>query len=441
MIQEMKWRNNLPLKRKIPLPERHEIQDQIPKEIHGSDILKEKLKLFFHELKNIVSTKLRPTPANIPPCEIQCDLSKWKSNKNRAPARPQTAAKQAECIRQINDMVANNVIKQAECIRQINDMVANNVIIPSQATEHSQVLLTPKPDNKWRFCVDYRSFNDCCSREGWPIPNISLMMQRIGLQKPKPTIFGKIDLTSGYHQAPISLVSSVLTAFITIIGVFQWLRVPMGLKGAPSYFQQIIATVVLVGLIHNICELYIDDILIYAATEEEFIRRVRLIFQRFNKHSITLNPNKCSLGVSQVEFVGHTISSEGINFSRERIDAVLDIPPPIYQKGIKRFLGIANYMRDHIKNHSVIVRPLQQLVQNYTPTTKVKWTPEATQAFEDIKRAINECPTLSFLHETAPIYLNTDASDYGIGAYLFQLVDGKEVPVAFMSRALSERES
>ena len=122
----------------------------------------------------------------------------------------------------------------------------------------------------------------------------------------------------------------------------------MGLKGAPSYFQQIIATVVLVGLIHNICELYIDDILIYAATEEEFIRRVRLIFERFNKHSITLNPNKCSLGVSQVEFVGHTISSEGINFSRERIDAVLDIPPPIYQKGIKRFLGIANYMRDHI---------------------------------------------------------------------------------------------
>ena len=320
-------------------------------------------------------------------------------------------------------------------------MIANNVIVPSQATEHSQVLLTPKPNNKWRFCVDYRSFNDCCSSEGWPIPNIKLMIQRIGAQKPKPTIFGKIDLTSGYHQAPISLASSVLTAFITVIGVFQWLRVPMGLKGAPSYFQQQIATIVFVGLLHVNCELYIDDILIYAPTEDEFLKRVRLIFERFNKHNITINPDKCSLGVSEVEFVGHLLSPEGITFTRDRIEHVLDIPLPIYQKGVKRFLGIANYMRDHIKNHSIIVRPLQQLVQDYSPTTKIKWTPEATQAFDDIKCAINECPTLSFMHETAPIYLDTDASDYGIGAYLFQLVDGKEKPVAFMSRALSEREN
>ena len=168
---------------------------------------------------------------------------------------------------------------------------------------------------------------------------IKLMIQRIGQQVPKSTIFGKIDLTSGYHQAPLSQSSATLTAFITIIGVFEWLRVPMGLGGAPSYFQQVIATVVLVNLLHVICELYIDDILIHASTENEFIQRVRQIFERFRKHKITINPNKCTLGKSEIEFVGHTISKDGITFARERLDEVLQIQRPTYERGLKKVFG------------------------------------------------------------------------------------------------------
>jgi hypothetical protein len=163
-------------------------------------------------------------------------------------------------------------------------MLKNNVIRKSQASTYSQILLTPKPNNKWRFCVDYRNFNATCKKQGWPIPNIKLMIQRIGQHVPRSKIFGKIDLTSGYHQAPLGESSRALTAFITIIGVFEWLRVPMGLGGAPSYFQQVMATVVLMGLLHICCELYIDDILIHAATETEFLHRTRQIFERFRKH-------------------------------------------------------------------------------------------------------------------------------------------------------------
>ena len=82
---------------------------------------------------------------------------------------------------------------------------------------------------------------------GWPIPNIQQMLQRLGSHKPK--MFGKLELTSGYHQAPLSLASKVYTAFITFMGVYEWNRVPMGLKGARFYFQGVMASV---GLIYSI---------------------------------------------------------------------------------------------------------------------------------------------------------------------------------------------
>ena len=80
------------------------------------------------------------------------------------------------------------------------------------------------------------------------------------------------------------------------------------------------------------------------------------------------------------------------------------------------------------------------LITDYTPTRKIVWNDTAIQAFEQIKIVINVCPTLSFMDPVAPVFLHTDACDYGIGAYLFQLIDDKEVPIAFMSRALSARE-
>ena len=96
---------------------------------------------------------------------------------------------------------------------------------------------------------------------GWPIPNIKNMLQRLGAKRAK--YYAKLDLTSGYHQAPLHKDSRGYTAFVTFMGIYEWCRVPMGLKGAPSYFQGVLASIVLVGLLYFICELYIDDIIVY----------------------------------------------------------------------------------------------------------------------------------------------------------------------------------
>jgi hypothetical protein len=299
----------------------------IPKDIQGSDFLKQKLTQLCLSYKDIFSRELNPEPALVQPMNLEIDKKLWEGDKrNRCAPRLQSVAKQYEIGRQKNKMLANNIIR------------------PSQAAFYSQVLLTPKPDDKWRFCIDYRFLNWVTQAMGWPIPNITLMLQRLGSRKSK--YYGLMDLTSGYFQAPLSEASRKFTAFITFMGVFEWLRVPMGLKGAPSYFQQIIATVVLAGLFYIICEVYIDDIIVHGPTEIDFLNNIEEVFKRLRKHKITLNPDKCHLGLTQIEFVGHVINEEGIHFSDEKLMRVLEFKQPRIACEMKSFLGLANYFHN-----------------------------------------------------------------------------------------------
>ncbi len=311
------------------------------------------------------------------------------------------------------------------------------MIRPSQAPWYSQVHLTPKPNGAWRFCIDYRGLNDCSEAMGWPIPNVSRMLQRLGDKRAK--FFAVMDLTSGYYQAPLSKASQSATAFLTDIGIFEWLRVPMGLKGAPSYFQQEMARMVLCGLLYKVLELYLDDIIVYGTTEDEYIDNLRQVFDRLAKHGVTLNPNKCSFGMEEVEYVGHTINSEGVlTFSDEKRGEVLDFPLPTTHKEMKSFLGLVNYFRDHIQNHSIITKPLQDMTTSYSKNKRLQWTPTLIETFHSVRKTVATCPKLHFVQDGLPLFLHTDASDYGIGAYLFQkAADGKEIPIAFVSKSLT----
>ena len=120
------------------------------------------------------------------------------------------------------------------------------------------------------------------------------MLQRIGSHKPK--YFAVLDLTSGYHQCPISVDSQDFTAFITSDGLYKWTRLPMGPKGAPSYFQQQMCTLVLAGLIHTILEVYLDDIIVYASSQDELLQRLQAVFDRLTQFNITLILKNVNLG-------------------------------------------------------------------------------------------------------------------------------------------------
>jgi hypothetical protein len=125
--------------------------------------------------------------------------------------------------------------------------------------------------------------------------------------------------------------------------------------------------------------------------------------------------------------------------SEERIQKVLEFPLPQTVKDVRSFIGLATYFSDHVPNFQQLLRPLIDMVveqqrkpeHENTPSRKlsrtvVQWDPERARAFEEVKSAVEYCTTLFFLNDIDEVFLLTDASDYGIGAYLYQLVDGKE---------------
>ena len=195
----------------------------------------------------------------------------------------------------------------------------------SQEAYNSQVLLADKSNGKKRFCIDFRNLNKASKSFGWPLPNINHMMRRIGDRKPK--FFGTLDFTSGYHQVPIDPESVDYTSFRTFGGCYKWKRLPFGLKTAPAFFQQQMQ-IILAPYLYTICEIYIDDVIVYGSTEEEFVENLRLILQKLKDHNIAINPSKCVLGVQEIQYTGHVLNEHGLSFSKEKLEKVSGFSKP-----------------------------------------------------------------------------------------------------------------
>jgi hypothetical protein len=152
--------------------------------------------------------------------------------------------------------------------------------------------------------------------------------------------------------------------------------------------------------------------------------------------------------MQEVEYCGHVINDKGTTFSADKITEIVDFSVPENHGGLKSFLGMAGYMREHVDHYVDLVHPLQQIVAHYskrTRRTKIEWTPEHLQAFDNVKNAIAELHTLYHRDDSAPLRLYTDASSYGIGAYLCQVVQlpsgiTQEQPIGFISKSLSVTE-
>ena len=393
-----------------------------PNQIFGSEPMQASISELCRKYSDIFSSNVKENPARVRPFEIEVDGTEWKIPASRRAPRPQSHEKTTALKGMVEDMMRRKVIRH------------------SNAEHASQVLLVVKKNTKkLRLCIDYRELNEICKTDSWPIPNILDLLNRIGDKKPR--FFGIMDLTSGYHQAPMSEACKKLTAFVTAFGVFEWNRVPMGLKAAGSYFQRTMVTQVLTGLIFNICECYLDDIITYGGSEEEFLTNLEAVFARLRQYNVTLNPAKCKFGMSEIEYVGHVINVEGRTFTRDKLDSVVNFPQPKSQKEMKSFLGLANYFRLHIRNHTEVVAPLEATVNPYKKSQPVRWTESMDKAFTEIKELINACPKLYFFDSRAPVFLQTDASMRGIGAYLFQVIDGKEVPIEFLSKAFTREQT
>jgi hypothetical protein len=400
--------------------------DQLPI-IEGNSPLEQKVKSLLIEYKDIFARVVGETPAKIKPMQFEIDEEKWSQLRRGGPAR------------------RHSPVKNTEILRQLNQMLELKVIQPSQSPYYSQVLLAPKPGGKWRFCIDYRTLNQCMISMGWPLPHIGNMIQRIGATKPR--IFGIIDTTSGYHQVLLDKACRQLAAFVTEFGVYEPTRVAFGLKTAPSYFQKEIAGTIMSGLNYHILEMYIDDILLYSHDDDAYLENLGKVFKRCSEYNITLNPDKCRLCLRQVEFVGHLITDKGYHWSPKKLQKVFDFETPQSTKQLKSFLGLANYFHEHVESYSLLARPLLETLQQAEKSRRLYWTADAQKAFETIKGMINNNQSLFFCDENnGRVIVETDASDYAIGGVCYQETELKTPsgelktirrPLRFFSQALN----
>jgi hypothetical protein len=164
------------------------------------------------------------------------------------------------------------------------------------------------------------------------------------------------------------------------------------------------AAVVLFGLMYTICEMYLDDCIVFATGNTEFLSRLRRVFTAFAEHNIFLKAKKCKFGMKKIEYVGKEISQLGLTMSETKINNILNFPRPVTNTQLRSFLGLANYFRDFVPNHSHVVHSLHSMVDtSATKRTPIIWTPEGEIAFDRVRELISRCPLLHFVDDNAPI--------------------------------------
>ena len=387
-------------------------------QIGSEPSLQQPIRELLTDFQDIFSCNVKGKAMDVPPMEFTVDEGRWQTTPNRLPARHVSVEK-------------HNALN-----KMIDDLLELGVIQPSKATAWSQVHLVSKPTGGWRFTIDFRNLNKVISNEGWQIPDVQEMLQRIGAQM--PAFFAVADLTSGFFQMPLWALCRIFTAFITFRGIFEWTRVPMGLLPSANFFQKSMGTYVLQGLLYKGTEVYIDDMLFFGRTVIEFIENARAVFQRCREKNVTLNAKKLLIGFDKIQFVGHELDAQGINMTQKRIESTIAFTKPSSLKELQAFLGLVNYFRNHLRDHSLIAQPLYGMVTEATKHLHkvLVWTEAGSSAFQRLKDLVNNCPKLYFPDYALPIVLYTDASDYAHGAYLCQLrtVDGVEIeePIRFL---------
>lgn len=320
-------------------------------------------------------------------------------------------------------------VEQKEVKEYIEEMLGKGFIRRSKSPLASPVLFVPKKDGKKRLCVDYRRLNSITIKDRYPLPLLTSMTDTLR----SAVKFSKIDLRGAYNLLRINKGDEWKTAFLTRYGQYEYLVMPFGLCNAPGAFQRWVNSIFLPYIDSGIINL-LDDILIYTFPGEDHWEKVRLVLKLLRENGLFAKWEKCEFEVDELEFLGHVVSTKGVSMCKTKLDAVLNWPMPNKVKELQAFLGLANYYRRFITNFSRICTPLTSLLKKNSPWF---WGEKQQKAFDTLKQLFTSAPILIYPDPQKKFVLETDASDFAIGAVLSQ-PDSKNLlhPIAFYSRKM-----
>jgi hypothetical protein len=242
--------------------------------------------------------------------------------------------------------------------------------------------------------------------------------------------FTSLDFTAGYHQIRMQESEEYKTAFKTHQGHYQFRVMPFGLTNAPATFQCAMNSI-LAPFLRKFVMVFLDDILVYSGSWAEHLHHLRLVFDILREHKFFLKRSKCAFGKTELSYLGHIISQQGVAADPSKTEAMQKWPTPSSVSELRGFLGLTGYYRRFVKNYGIIAKPLTTLLQQKF----FRWTAEAETAFSTLKQAMVTTPVLALPHFSEPFEVETDACAVGIGAVLMQ----NHRPVAYLSKALSTK--
>lgn len=316
---------------------------------------------------------------------------------------------------------------------EITKMLELGVIEKSTSGWSSPILMVPKKDNSYRFCVDFRKLNAVTEKWAYPLPVMSSILDKLGNSRYLTTL----DIQSAYWQIEMDENSKKYTAFtIPGRGLFQFTRMPFGLTNAPATFQNLVDKLFGPELQPYVLK-YLDDIVIVTNDFDTHVRILDEVFSKLKEANLTLNKEKCKFCRSELKFLGYVVNRNGLHVDPEKVSAIVNFPRPKTPKEVRRLIGTISWYRKFIPNLSNIVEPLTNLTRK---KVKFKWTPECEQSFSEIKNLLVTAPILSCPNFNHSFILQCDASSKALGSVLTQFYDGREHVICYLSRTLTKCE-
>jgi transposase InsO family protein len=319
--------------------------------------------------------------------------------------------------------------------KTLTELLDKNFIRLSYSSAAAPVLFARKPGGGLRFCTDYRALNAITKKDRYPLPLINETLERIS----KAKWFTKLDVIAAFHKIRIHPGDEWKTAFRTRFGLYEWLVTPFGLANAPSTFQRYINWT-LRDFLDEFASAYLDDVLIFTdGSLKEHRKHVRQVLEKLGQAGLQLDIDKCEFEVKSTKYLGFILDAEkGIRMDPGKVKAILEWQTPTSVKGVRSFLGFANFYRRFIRNFSDLVRPLTDLTLK---GARFLWTTEHTTRFEQLKRMFATAPILMQFDPDRETVFEADASNWATGGLISQYDnDGVLRPCAYYSKKNSPAE-